>query len=101
MIGYFINPSHIFNRPTLRTAASPVMLFQRHYEPLVVPEGFKEAWEAICASHETQELEMAAIQVQLSEEDLIGVRGERRDGRGTTTAAAAAGGRSGGDVGQR
>ena len=101
MIGYFINPRHIFNRPTLRTAASPVILFQRHYEPLVVPEGFKEAWEAICASHETQELEMAAIQVQLSEEDLIGVRGERRDGRGTTTAAAAAGGRSGGDVGQR
>ena len=99
MIGYFINPDHIFNRPTLRTAASPVMLFQKHYEPLVVPDGFMEAWEAICASHETEELTMAAIQVQLSEEDLMGVRGERRGGRGAT--AATAGGRSGGDVSQR
>ena len=90
MIGYFINPSHIFNRPTLRTAASPVMHFQRHYEPLVVPAGFMEAWEAICESHETQELAMAAIKVQLSEEDLRGLRGERRDATGATASTAAA-----------
>ena len=84
MIGYFINPSHVFNRPTLRTAASPVMHFQRHYEPLVVPAGFMEAWEAICESQETQKLAMAAIKVQLSEEDLRGLREEMRDATGAT-----------------
>ena len=87
MIGYFVNPSHIFNRPTLRTAASPVMLDQTHYEPLIVPQASMEAWEAICGSHETQELAMAAIQVQLTEEDLQKLRdGERSDGAGTTAA---------------
>ena len=46
-----------------------------------------EAWEAICGSHETQELAMAAIQVQLTEEDLQKLRdGERSDGAGTTAA---------------
>ena len=70
MIGYFVNPSNIFNRPTLRAAASPVMLDHGHYEPLIVPQGSMEAWEAICGSHETQELAMAAIQVELTEEDL-------------------------------
>ena len=90
MIGYYVNPSHIFNRPTLRTAASPVMLDHRHYEPLIVPQGCMEAWEAICGSHETQELAMAAIQVQLSEEDLRGLRGERRDGTGATPSTTAA-----------
>ena len=90
MIGYFVDPSGIFNQPTLRTAASPVMLFSRHYEPLIVPEGSMQAWEAICASRETEELDMAAIQVQLSEEDLSGLRGERRDGPGATASKTAA-----------
>ena len=49
-----------------------------------------QAWEAICASRETEELDMAAIQVQLSEEDLSGLRGERRDGPGATASTTAA-----------
>ena len=49
-----------------------------------------EAWEAICESHETQQLAMAAIKVQLSEEDLRGLRGERRDATGATASTAAA-----------
>ena len=90
MIGYFVDPSDIFNRPTLRTAASPVMLFQRHYEPLIIPEGSMQAWAEICASRETEELDMAAIQVHLSEEDISGLRGERRHGPGATASTTAA-----------
>ena len=99
MIGYFLRPNYVFNRPTVNPAPSPVMNFQRHFEPLNVPPGFKEAWEAIYDSHCTQELTMAAIQVQMTEEDIRGVRGERRDGGGTTSAAPR--GRSAGDVDQR
>ena len=77
MIGYFVNPS--FNQPTLRPAASPVMFDHSHYEPLIVPQQFMEAWEAICTTHETQELAEAAIKVQLTDEDIQKLSGERRD----------------------
>ena len=49
-----------------------------------------EAWEAICESHETQKFAMAAIKVQLSEEDLRGLRGEMRDATWATALATGA-----------
>ena len=95
----FTLPTFVFNQPTFTAAPRPVICFQKHYEPLVVPEGFREAWEAIYNSHQTQELGMAAIQVQLTEEDLEGGDRERRAGATVTTAAADR--KAGGDVGQR
>ena len=91
IMGYFLSPSYVFNQPTFMAAPSPVICFQNHYEPLVVPEGFREAWEAIFNSHQTQELGMAAIQVHLTEEDLEGGDGERRAGATLTTAAGPSG----------
>ena len=102
MIGYFLRPGYVFNQPTLRRAPSPVINFQNHFEPLNVPIEFMEAWEAIYDGHETEDAAMAAIQVQLTDEDLREVRGERRDGRGATSAASASAGiMSGGDVVQQ
>ena len=49
-----------------------------------------EAWEAICESQETQKFAMAAIKVQLSEEDLRGLREEMRDATGATASTTAA-----------
>ena len=88
IMGYFLSPSYVFNQPTLTAAPRPLICFQNHYEPLLVPEGFREAWEAIFNSHQTHELGMAAIQVHLTEEDLEGGDGERRAGATVTTAAA-------------
>ena len=96
IMGYFLSPSYVFNQPTLTAAPRPLICFQNHFEPLVVPEGFREAWEAIYNSYQTQELGMAAIQLQLTEEDLLGGGGERRAGSTVTTAAADR--KAGGDV---
>ena len=84
IIGYFVKPCHIFNQPTVKTAASAVIHCQNHYEPLIVPRHCMEAWEAICESHETEELAIAAIQVQLSDDDLGGVM----EGTSASTTAA-------------
>ena len=100
IMGYFLSPSYVFNQPTFTAAPRPLICFQNHYEPLLVPEGFREAWEAIYNSYQTQELGMAAIQLQLTEEDLAGEGGERRAGA-TVTTAAAADRKAGGDVRQR
>ena len=94
IIGYFLDPSYVFNQPSHTTTPLPVIHFHHHFEPLVVPASFKEAWEAMYESHQEQELGMAAIQLQLTDEDLAGGGGERRDGTGgptsRTTAAAEA-----------
>ena len=75
MVGYFLKPAKIFKQTTLRPP-SPVMIYQRHYEPLVIPRGSIEAWDAIYEGFVMQELQMAlGIRVQLSEEDLTALRG--------------------------
>ena len=94
VMGYFLSPSYVLNQPTLTAAPRPVICFQKHFEPLVVPECFREAWEAIYNSHQTQDLGMAAIQVHLTEEDLEG-------GDGATLTTAAADRKAGGDGRQR
>ena len=94
IIGYFLNPSYVFNQPSHTTIPWPIIHFQHHFEPLVVPACFREAWEAMYESHQEENLGMAAIQLQLTDEDLAGGGGERSDGTGgatsRTTAAAEA-----------
>ena len=94
IMGYFLNPSYVFNQPSHTTIPLPVVHFHHHFEPLVVPAGFREAWQAMYENHQEQDLGMAAIQLQLTEEDLAGGGGERSDGTGgatsRTTAAAEA-----------
>ena len=91
IIGYFLNPSYVFNQPSHTTIPWPIIHFQHHFEPLVVPACFREAWEAMYESHQEENLGMAAIQLQLTEEDLAGGGGERTDGKtGATSRARAA-----------
>ena len=91
IMGYFLNPSYVFNQPSHTTIPLPVVHFHHHFEPLVVPAGFREAWQAMYENHQEQDLGMAAVQLQLTEEDLAGGGGETTDGTtGATSRARAA-----------
>ena len=82
LVGYFLKPSYIFKQPTLSAASSAVVHFQHHFEPVIIPNRLVRAWEAIYESYDTQDLQMAAIRVQLTQEDLRGDVGQRQQGQG-------------------
>ena len=82
LVGYFLKPSYIFKQPTLSEASSAVVHFQHHFEPVIIPNRLVRAWEAIYESYDTQDLQMAAIRVQLTQEDLRGDVGQRQQGQG-------------------
>ena len=70
--GYFVNPAHVFNQPEHESVPRVVVRMNNHYEPLLLPAEATEALVAIYRHTQTQQMQMAAIQLpvrSIGEED--------------------------------
>ena len=101
--GYFVNPAHVFNQPEHESVPRVVVRMNNHYEPLLLPAEANEALVAIYRHTQTQQMQMAAIQLPVrssgevamggnedrnamltstSEDDGVEQRQQRQDDRG-------------------
>ena len=61
--GYFITPYDLFHQPTHDSVPRVVIRQNNHFEPLIVPEGAREALQAMYIESQNQLLATGAIQL--------------------------------------